>query len=110
MTARASGADKGNQTVQSPRSGQEILRSIFRSIQCESVECESVERVHGVNPWLMRSMNRFCNDCWYLWYMQYVLRNLKQIDDILVPHVEEEIAEVSKSLDRVQQYPERLLW
>ena len=36
--------------------------------------------------------------------MQYVPGNLKQIDDILVPHIEEEIAEVSKTLDRVQQY------
>ena len=35
--------------------------------------------------------------------------NLKQIDDILAPQSEEEIAEVSKSLDRVQQYPEPLL-
>ena len=55
------------------------------------------KRVHGVNPWLMRSMNRLCYDCWYLWYMQYVLGNLKQIDDILGPQMEEEIAEVSKS-------------
>ena len=78
-------------------------------MQCESVVCESVERVHGVNPWLMRSMNRLCYGCWYLWYMQYVPGNLKQIDDILVPQVEEEIAEVSKSVDRVQQYPELLL-
>ena len=76
---------------------------------CESVLCESVERVHGVNPWLMRSMNRLCDGCWYLWYMQYVLGNLKQIDNILVPQIEEEIAEVSESLDRVQQYPEPLL-
>ena len=38
--------------------------------------------------------------------MQYVPGNLKQIDDILVPQVEEEIAEVCKSVDRVQQYPE----
>ena len=28
---------------------------------------------------------------------------------ILVPQIEEEIAEVGKSLDRVQQYPEPLL-
>ena len=41
--------------------------------------------------------------------MQYVPGNLKQIDDILVPQVEEEIAEVSKSLDRVRQCPEPLL-
>ena len=41
--------------------------------------------------------------------MQYVPGNMKQIDDILVPQIEEEIAEVIKSLDRVQQYPERLL-
>ena len=73
-------------------------------MQCESVVCESVERVHGVSPWLMRSMSRLCHDCWYLRYMQYVPGNLKQIDDILVPHIEEEIAEVSKTLDRVQQY------
>ena len=78
-------------------------------MQCESVLCKSVERVHGVNPWLMRSMNRSCYGSWYLWDMQYVLRNLKQIDDILVPQIEEEIAEVSKSLDRVQQYLEHLL-
>ena len=65
-------------------------------MQCESVLCESVERVHGVNPWLMRSMNRLC----------YLPGDLKQIDDILVPQLEEEMAEVSKSLDRVQQYPE----
>ena len=70
-------------------------------MQCKSVVCESVERVHGVNPWLIRSMNRLCYDCWYLWYMQYVLGNLKQIDDILVAQIEEEIAEVSKSIDRV---------
>ena len=38
--------------------------------------------------------------------MQHVPGNLKQIDDILVPQIEEEIAEVSKSIDRVQQYPE----
>ena len=42
--------------------------------------------------------------------MQYVPGNLKQIDDILVPQIEEETADVSKSLDRVQQYPELLLW
>ena len=77
-------------------------------MQCESVLCESVERVHGVNPWLMRSMNRLCYGCWYLCFMQYVPGNLKQIDDILVPQIEEDIAEVSKSLDRVQQYPEAL--
>ena len=41
--------------------------------------------------------------------MQCVPGNLKQINDILVPQIEEEIAEVSKSLDRVQQYLERLL-
>ena len=41
--------------------------------------------------------------------MQYVPGNLKQIDDILVPQIEDEIEEVSKSLDRVQQYPEALL-
>ena len=75
-------------------------------MHCKSVVCESVERVHGVNPWLMRSMNRLCYDCWYLWKMQYVVGNLKQIDDILIPQIEEEIAEVSKSLGRVQQYPE----
>ena len=85
MTACTSGADKGNQTVHthatrwSDRQGesdclitlwskQEILRSIFRSMQCESLVCESVERVHGVDPRLMRSMNRICFDCWYLWY------------------------------------------
>ena len=78
-------------------------------MQCESVVCESVERAHGVNPWLMRIMNRLCCDCWYLWKMQYVLGNLKQIDDILIPQIEEEIEEVSKSLGRVQQYPEPLL-
>ena len=50
-----------------------------------------------------------CYGCWYLWYMQYVPGNPKQIDDILVPQIEEEIAELSKSLDRVQQYPETLL-
>ena len=57
----------------------------------------------------MRNMNRLCCDCWYLWYMQYVPGNLKQINDILVPQIEEEIAEVSKSLDRAQQYPELFL-
>ena len=41
--------------------------------------------------------------------MQYVPGNLKQIDDIPVPQIAEEIAEVSKSLDRVQRYPELLL-
>ena len=41
--------------------------------------------------------------------MQYVLGNLKQVDDIFVPQIEEGIAEVSKSLDRVQPYPELLL-
>ena len=78
-------------------------------MQCESVMCESVERAHGMNPWLMRSVNRLCYDCWYLWHMQYVLGNLKQIDDILVPQIEEEIAEVRKSLVRVQQYPDPFL-
>ena len=119
-------ADQGNQTVhthatrRSDRQGesdclitfwskQEILRSIFRSMQCQSVVCESVERVHGVSPWLIRNMNRLCCDCLFLWFLQYVPVNLKQIDDILVPQIEEEIAEVSKSLDRVQQYPGRLL-
>ena len=67
-------------------------------MQCESVLCESVKRVHGVNPRLMRSMNRLCHGCWYLWFMQYVPGNLKQIDDILVPQIEEGIEEVSKSL------------
>ena len=62
-----------------------------------------------MNPWLMRSMNRLCYGSWYLWFLQYVPGNLKQIDDVLVPQIEEEIAEVSKSLDRVQQYPEPLL-
>ena len=57
----------------------------------------------------MRSMNRLCYDCRYLWYMQYVPGNLKQIDDCLLPQIEEGIAEANKSLDRVQQYPERLL-
>ena len=38
--------------------------------------------------------------------MQYVLGNVKQIDDILVSQIEEEIEEVNKSLDRVQQSPE----
>ena len=78
-------------------------------MQCESVLCESVERVHGVNPWMMRSMNRKCDGCWYLWYVQYVPGNLKQIDVFLVPQIEEEITEVSKSLDRLQQQPEPLL-
>ena len=78
-------------------------------MQCESVVYESMERVDGVNPWLMRSTNRLCYDCWYLWYMQYVPGNLKQIDDILVPQIEEEITEVTKSLDHVQQHPEPLL-
>ena len=78
-------------------------------MQCESVVCESVERVHGVNPWLMSSVNRLCYGCWYLWYLQFVPGNLKQTDDILVPQIEEETKEKSKSLDRAQQYPERLL-
>ena len=56
-------------------SKQVIIRSIFRSMQCESGLGESVERVHGVNPWLMSSMNRICYGCWHLWYMQYVLGN-----------------------------------
>ena len=77
-------------------------------MQCESLACESVETIHGVSPWLMRSMNRFCYDCMYLWLLQYVPGNLKQVDDILVPQIEEDIAEVSKSLHRVQQYPEPL--
>ena len=34
---------------------------------------------------------------------------LEQIVNIPVPQIEEEIAEVSKSLDRVQQYLDRLL-
>ena len=33
----------------------------------------------------------------------------EQIVDIAVPQIVEEVAEVSKSLDRVQQYPEPLL-
>ena len=37
------------------------------------------------------------------------LGNLKQIVNILVPQIGEEIAEVSKSLDCVEQYPEPLL-
>ena len=78
-------------------------------MQCGSVVCESVERVHGVNPWMMRSLNRLCHGCWYLWYMEYVPGTLKEIDDILVLQIEEEIAEVSKSLDHVQQYPDPLL-
>ena len=57
----------------------------------------------------MRSMIILCYDCGYLWYMHYVPGNLKQIDDILFPQIEAEIAEVSKSLDRMQQYPEPLL-
>ena len=36
--------------------------------------------------------------CWYLWHMQDLLGNLKQIDDILVPQIEGEIAEASKSI------------
>ena len=52
-----------------------------------------------LNPWLMmRSMNRICCGCWYLWYMQYVPGNRRQIVDIPVPQIVEEIAEVSKSL------------
>ena len=78
-------------------------------MQCESVLCEPVERLHGVNSWVIRSMNRLCYDCWYLCFLQYVLGNPKQIGDILVPQIEEEIAEVSKFFDRVQQYPEPLL-
>ena len=78
-------------------------------MRCESVLCESVERVHGVNPWLMRSISRLCYDCCYLRYMQYAPGNLKQIDDILVPQIEEEIAEVNKSFDRVRQCREPLL-
>ena len=64
-------------------------------------------RIRGKSS--LRSMNRLCDGCWYLWSMQYVPGNLKQIDDILVPQIEEEIAEVSKSVDRVQQYREPLL-
>ena len=58
---------------------------------------------------VMRSMSRLCYDCWYLSFLQYVPGNLKQIDDILVPQIQEEITEVCKSLDRVHQYPEPLL-
>ena len=64
-TARATGADKGNQTVHTRNmltgagqgesdclitlwSKQVIFRSIFRSMQCESGLGESVERDHGV--------------------------------------------------------------
>ena len=57
----------------------------------------------------MKSMNRLCYDCWYLWYVQYIPGDLKQSDDILVPQIEKEIAEVSKSLDCLQQYPGSLL-
>ena len=56
----------------------------------------------SVTAWL-RSMSRLCYDCWYLRYMQYV-GNLKQIDDILVPQIEEEIAEVDRFLHCVKQY------
>ena len=79
-------------------SKQVILRTIFRSMQCESGLGESVERVHGVNPWLMRSTNRICYGCWYLWKMQYAAWKPEQIVDIPVPQIVEEIAEVSKSL------------
>ena len=42
----------------------------------------------------------------YLWFLLYVPGNLKQIVNLPVSQIVEEIAEVSKLLDRVQQYPE----
>ena len=79
-------------------SKQVILRSIFRSMRCESGLGESVERVRGVNPWLIRSMNRICYGCWYLCVYAVCIWKLEQIVDIPVPQIVEEITEVSKSL------------
>ena len=46
----------------------------------------------------MRSMNRICYGCWYLWYIAVCTWKPEQIVDIPVPQIVEQIAELSKSL------------